>query len=138
MGPRAVAVADRCAYLARAARGVEAVDVSDATNSVWMSDDLTAGPAEDVALVGDCVVVAAGDAGLQVFQVRPRLYPPLGAPILLGGMMTLSGPAMDGVRLQKATNLVSATWEDVVGSEGTNTVSLPMTMAAAFFRLVKL
>ena len=87
--------------------------------------------------MGQYALIAGGDGGLNVFAVEQTLWPPLKPPVVSGGLMTLSWPVMEGVRLQKATNLTSAVWQDVPESEGTNMVGLPMTDAMAFFRLVK-
>jgi hypothetical protein len=87
--------------------------------------------------MGNYALVAGGNKGLLVCELQQHIYPPLLAPVISAGTVTLTWGTPSSVRLQKATNLTSPTWEDVAGSEGTNTVSLPMTDATAFFRLVK-
>jgi hypothetical protein len=136
-GTQSLAVAGKYAYLAMGSHGLEMVDVSKLTNIVWVTDATIGGVAQDVAVMGKYILVAAGDAGLKILQLQQSIYPPLEPPVCSGRMMTLTWPAMDGVRLQKCTNLVNAVWEDVPESEGTNTLTLPMTEGKAFFRLVK-
>jgi hypothetical protein len=87
--------------------------------------------------MGNYALVAGGDKGLVVYQVQQSLYPPLKPPVISGGMMTLTWATTNDIRLQRATNLVNAVWLDVPESEGTNTLTLPITEAKAFFRLVK-
>ena len=86
--------------------------------------------------MGNYAVVAGGDKGLAIYQLQQSIYPPLKPPVIAGGMMTMTWPYLDGARLQMATNLAQPFWQDVPASEGTNTLSLPMTEVAAFFRLV--
>ena len=65
------------------------------------------------------------------------IWPPLNPPVISGGMLTLTWPAMDGVRLQKTVSLTPPDWQDVPGTDVTNTVTLPVTEATVFFRLVQ-
>lgn len=135
-GVQAAAVTGRFLYLAKGGAGLQVLDVSDPAKPAYLTATYT-NPAEDLALMGNYVLVAGGDKGLLVYELQQHVYPPLNPPVISGGLVTLSWPAMEGVRLQKAASLSSAMWVDVAGSEGTNTVSLPMTDATAFFRLVK-
>jgi len=42
------------------------------------------------------------------------------------------------MRLQRATQLANPNWQDLIGSENTNSVTLPIwSPGAEFFRLVK-
>ncbi len=135
-GMQSLAVAGKYAYLAKASRGLEVVDVSDPAKPVWVTGVSTAGRAEDVAVTGTSVVVAGGDQGVVVYRLEQGIYPPLAPPVIAEGMLTLSWPVMEGVRLQVTTDLVTSPWVDVAGSDTTNTVRLPMTEARAFFRLI--
>ena len=134
---KGIAVSSQLAYMTTMAdRGLHIVDVSDPTKPTYLRVSYTT-PAEDVALMGNYALVAAGDTGLVIYEVQQHIYPPLLAPVVSAGTVTLTWGTPSSVRLQKAAHLTSPTWEDVAGSEGTNTVSLPMTEATAFFRLVK-
>jgi hypothetical protein len=135
-GVQAAAVTGRFLHLAKGGAGLQVLDVSDPANPASLTWAYT-NPAEDVALMGNYVLVAGGDKGLLVYELQQQIYPPLNPPVVSGALVTLSWPAMDGVRLQKPTNLTSPRWEVVAGSEGTNTVSVPMADATACFRLVK-
>jgi hypothetical protein len=110
------------------------LDASDPAKPTYLTGAWTS-PAEDVALMGNYALVAGGNKGLIVYEVQQHLYPPLKSPIIAGGMMMLTWPFMEGTRLQMATNLAKPFWQDIPGSEGTNTVSLPMMEGATFFRL---
>jgi formylglycine-generating enzyme required for sulfatase activity len=104
---------------------------------VWVTGVMSGEAAEDVAVMGNYVLVAAGEGGLRVFELQQSIYPPLAPPVISNGWMTLSWPALEGVRLEKCTNLALRIWQTVPGSDLTNSVSLPMTDQAAFFRLFK-
>lgn len=133
---QAMAVSGRYLYLAKGTGWLHALDVNDPTNPIYVTGTCTS-PAEDVAVSGKNILVAGGDKGLVVYELQQDLYPPLPAPVLSAGMMTLTWATTDDVRLQKTTNLLNAVWTDVPESEGTNTLTLPMTEPTTFFRLVK-
>jgi hypothetical protein len=136
-GAQSMAVAGKYAYLAKGNRGLEVVDISDPAKPVWATGLTMTGSAEDVALVGQNVLVAGGNEGLLLYRLEQQIYPPLAPPVIADGRLTLSWPAMGGVRLQRTPELVPATWEDVPESEGTNVVRLAMTGTTGFFRLAK-
>jgi len=131
-----VAVAQRRAWLARGSGGLAVLGVNDPTKPTCLTGAWTT-LAEDVALMGKHALVAGGDKGLLVYELQQHLYAPLAPPVMAGGRMTLSWPAMDEVRLQKTTRLSPADWQEGPQSEGTNGVFLPMTDPMAFFRLVQ-
>ncbi len=133
----ALAVSGQRAYLARGQGGVQVVDVSNPTNLLALASAGVGGSAQDVTMMGAYALVAAGEGGLNVFEFQQVVWPPLNPPAIADGLLTLSWPAMDGIRLQRTASLLSPDWQDVAGSEVTNTVSLPLTEPAAFFRLVK-
>lgn len=54
-----------------------------------------------------------------------------------GGNVVITWPAEASTRLQQSTSLSLANWQDVAGTVGAGSVSLPATNAAAFFRLYK-
>jgi len=113
---------------------VRVLDISDPATVTWQAGAWGI-PAQDLSLMGNYAVVAGGDKGLAIYELEQSIYPPLNPPVIAGGMMAMTWPFMEGARLQMATNLTKPFWQDISGSEGTNTVSLPMTNAAAFFRL---
>jgi DNA-binding beta-propeller fold protein YncE len=89
---------------------------------------------------GDYTVVVTNTFGaitsaIAKVTVSTWHYLPLRPPVFAGGMMTLSWPAMESVRLQRCTNLTFMQWQDVPQSTLTNRVILPITDAIAFFRL---
>jgi hypothetical protein len=116
---------------------LEVVDVSNPTNMVWITGATVAGSAQDVEVMGRYVLVAADSAGLQILELQQSIYPPLMPPVISGGMMTLTWPYIEGIRLQKCTNLAIRVWQDVAGSEHTNTVTLPIRGGSEFFRLLR-
>lgn len=133
---QAMAVSGRYLYLAKGTGGLHVLDVNDPTKPTYLTGAWSS-PAEDVAVMGKNILGAGGDKGLMVYQLQQDLYPPLAAPVISAGTMTLTWATSNDVRLQKATDLVNAVWQDVPESENTNTVTLPMTEPTAFFRLVK-
>jgi hypothetical protein len=124
------------AYLPLGPRGLQVVDVSDPAKPSWLTG-AWATPAEDVALASGHVLVAAGEQGLLVYELKQSIHPALKAPALTNGLLTLTWPYLERARLQKSTNLTAAKWEDVAESEGTNMVNLSAADGTAFFRLVK-
>jgi formylglycine-generating enzyme required for sulfatase activity len=132
-----IEAAGNYAYLATGTRSLAVIDVGDPAHPLWATSVTVEGVATDVAVTGRMVLVAVGARGISVFELQQSFNPPLPAPVVAGGMITLTWATTNDVRLQKATNLVNPVWQDVPESEGTNTVTLPATDAAAFFRLVK-
>ena len=54
-----------------------------------------------------------------------------------GNQLQLNWPLdHTGWRLQMTTNLTTTSWQNVLGTEATNFISLPPTNGNAFFRLV--
>ena len=85
---------------------------------------------------GQGTFVAVGSGGT-ILQAVASL--PLTLSVRTSGpnLVTLSWPGAPDVRLQTATNLADPDWQDVPGSEGMNSINLPVTDGPAFFRLVK-
>jgi hypothetical protein len=55
-----------------------------------------------------------------------------------GNMLSLEwNEAAEGMRLQRATSLSNPNWQELLGSETTNAVSLPIWSGTQFFRLIK-
>jgi hypothetical protein len=71
-------------------------------------------------------------------SARPvSLAPPTASVAVVGNRLQLNWPAdHTGWRLQMSTNLTAGSWQDVVGMDATNSVSISVTNANAFFRLV--
>ncbi|MEI6785449.1 MAG: hypothetical protein WCQ21_31505 [Verrucomicrobiota bacterium] len=136
-GTQTMTVAGKYAYLARGGYGLEVADVNSPTNLVWATGATTGGSAQDVAVMGKYVLVAAGDGGLKVFEVQQTPWPSLKASAFSAGMLTLSWPPLEGIRLQKSVSLAAPDWHDVLGTENTNSVTLPIGSGSGFFRLVK-
>jgi hypothetical protein len=136
-GTKAVAIAGSSAYLAKGGGGLEMLDISTPTNVIWMARTTPIGPAEDVVVLGNQALVAVGEAGLQTFEIRQSLSPPLKPPTIADGMIALSWPALDGVLLQQASSLTTGDWQDVSGSKTKVTITLPLESAMKSFRLVR-
>ncbi len=133
--PHQLIVSSSRALLARGESGLQLVGVSDPTKPTWITGTPWGQVAEDVALVGNKVLVAGGPQGLRVYELQNHLYPPLRLERTPGGLASLSWPSTDGIRLQKATNLLNPTWIDLPESETTSTLQFSTTEAASFFRL---
>jgi hypothetical protein len=75
-------------------------------------------------------------AGLEVFTITE--LPAFTPQSITGNMLNLQGndPAKE-MRLQRATSLTNPDWQDLLGSENTHAVSLPMWDGPEFFRLMK-
>jgi hypothetical protein len=131
-----IAASARRLYLAKGTGGLHVLDAGDPAAPAYLTGAWSA-PALDVTLMGSYALVAGGDDGLLLYQVQQHLYPPLPTPVISDGTMTLTWAWTKDVRLQKANNLITPVWQDVPESEGTNTVTLPVTKEMEFFRLVK-
>ena len=81
--------------------------------------------------------IAAFDIGACEFD--PRSFLAFTQPSLAAdGKINLAwASAAQGMTLQRATRLTDPDWLDVPDSAGTNTLNLPITGPAAFFRLVR-
>jgi hypothetical protein len=104
--------------------------------------------------VGGCEIYCAGAVGCgNVVASGDRVYAALGwivCPFLItelpaitrhsiaNGRLNLqwNDPAK-GMKLQRATSLTTPDWQDLLGSEDTNAVSLPVSGGSEFFRLMK-
>ncbi len=137
MGLGALAVAGRHAHLGRSGGWLTSFDVSDSANVVWAGSASVGAAVEDVAAVDDMVYAACGTAGLRIFEWRETIWPPLAPPLVSDGMLTFSWPLIEGVRLQRTATVAPPGWQDVPGSDVTNTVRVPATETMAFFRLAK-
>lgn len=98
-----------------------------------------AGAPWDAAVAGRHAFLAMGKGGVLGLEVAPRarfLHP----PILRSGFVSLSWIGSAATRLEWATGLESADWQEVPASRGTGQARLELTpdTGARFFRLVDL
>ncbi len=88
------------------------------------------------------VVTAANAVGTSANSAQVSVQPVSAVPAdisfsLGGDQFEFSWPAdHTGWRLQMSTNLLEANWQDVVGAESTNFISIQSTNSSTFFRLV--
>ena len=61
----------------------------------------------------------------------------LSQPARAGDQIRLSWNGGSGIKLQKTAILINPIWQDVPGSEGQSSISMPAADATAFFRLVQ-
>jgi hypothetical protein len=77
------------------------------------------------------MIVAAGPDGLGVLE----MYPVFKSITHTGENVMLSWDSFGSTRLEHSTDAESDAWTNVPGSEGTNSVYLPMRQGNDFFRL---
>jgi len=70
-----------------------------------------------VSLTERSVLLLGSSARLECLQLNRCLYPALLPPTVANGLVTLTWPTAEGVRLQQCADLATAEWEDVPGSE---------------------
>jgi hypothetical protein len=115
--------------------GLEVFDIGDPYHPVRVGHHQLGSATTHLRVVGNLVYVAAGEKGLAIYRVVPQLK--LNPPVRDGNGLLLSWLGAPGLRLQQATNLSSAAWDDVPTTEGLSSLHLSPTNRAAFFRLVK-
>jgi len=114
--------------------GLQVIDLGDLAQPVCVGHRpgyATAG----LQVAGDLAYVAAGEYGLAIYRVTPRLT--LGPPALVGNEVHLSWLGSPGVRLQRALRLSNPDWQDVPDTDGVSSVRLPLPGAMSLFRLVR-
>ena len=131
-----VAVSGHYACVADGGAGLQVIDISKPGNPRIAGHHDTSADAIDVAMWDNYAYVAEGGDGMAIFEIGA--LPAISFHSVLGNELVLSWnrPAA-GMRLQRATSLTNPTWQDVPNSENASLVRLPLTDAAAFFRLVK-
>jgi hypothetical protein len=131
--PRALATSAPFALLARGAAGLHVLDCEDPSTIRWV----TSHPAtvEDVAVVGTTVAIAAGTNGLKLLELQRIPPPALQFLRAANDTLTLSWRLDADFHLQRCEDLLIREWRDIPGTDRTNSVTLPMTDVAAFFRL---
>jgi hypothetical protein len=126
-----VAVSGTYAYLAEGG-GLEVIDVSDPANPRRIGGNGAMYP-YDVAVAGRQVFVAAGLDGLVILEMLPFFksisHDEAG--------LQLSWEGFGAATLQRTTELTNPDWQDMLGSERLNRVTLPIWSGNEFFRLVK-
>lgn len=133
--PGGVATAGNYVYLL-AVGGTEGllqvIDVADPANPRQLGSTALPTP-HDVAVSQNKIFVAAGDAGLAIYEM-PAFIKSIAKE---GPNIKLAWEGFGPARLQRATRLADPDWSDLPGFEGTNTATLPGSNGAEFFRLVR-
>lgn len=78
-------------------------------------------------------IFVAGNTGLAILEMPPYVKAITKADSNVKVDWEGFGPA----RLQRATRLTNPDWQDQIGSENTNSITLPMLSGSGFFRLVR-
>ncbi len=82
-------------------------------------------------------IYSAGQAGKDLSQATVVISRPRLSVSVSGGNITISWAGSPTVRLQQASNLSAPIWQDVPGTVGASSVTLPLSANAAFFKLVQ-
>lgn len=124
------------ACLARGDGGVQVVNVSDPANVTWITgiSEVVAGTA---SLTDRSMLLVGSSGRLQRLQLSRCLYPALPPPIVANGVVTLTWPTVEGVRLQHCTDLGVGDWADVPGSQNVREMQIPLKSATGFYRLIQ-
>jgi len=83
------------------------------------------------ALQPDCLTI------LDFFAPNVSRSLRLNAAVLSGGVAVLTWGGGPGIKLQKTTSLTAPNWQDVPNATGQSLAALPLSDAAAFFRLIQ-
>lgn len=78
-------------------------------------------------------IYTLGELGLTVLEMPPYLK----SITQEGQNVSLTWEGFGPVRLQRATSLTRPDWQDLLGSETTNSTTLPIWSGSEFFRLVR-
>ncbi|MBI4661077.1 MAG: hypothetical protein HY735_19785, partial [Verrucomicrobia bacterium] len=134
-----LAVANNVAFMGSYAcvtgEGLQVFDLGDPYQPVHVGSHKLSSETRGLQVIGNLVYVAAGDYGLAIYRLTPRLR--LDSPVIDGDGLRLSWLGGLGIRLQTATSLSEGDWRDVAGSEGASSIRLPQSNGSAFFRVVK-
>jgi hypothetical protein len=115
--------------------GLRVIDLGDPAQPVCVGQHQLGTSTFGLQVVGNLAYVAAGEYGLAIYRLTPRLI--LQPPVQLGTELRLFWLGGPGIRLQRTTSLAKPDWQDVPNSEGSNSVRLPTLSAASFFRLIR-
>jgi len=141
-GPEKLHVEGRYAFVAgssNASNRIDILDVVDPTQPVKVGEYRSERPISGFAMVGNTLYTTS-DAGLTVLDFyAPNTSPNLrlNAPVLSGGVAVLTWEGGPGIKLQKTTSLTTPNWQDVPNTAGQSLAALPLSDAAAFFRLIQ-
>ena len=91
--------------------------------------------ASDVAVMDQYAYVAAGNAGLLVFEIKTVSSPSITSVTREGNKLILSWAGVPGLRLQRSESIDGERWLDVPDSEGQSRIELPLSNDHEFFRL---
>ena len=136
-GNSRVAVSDNYAFIAGECC-LQVIDVSDPARmtrigSAFLTESREQVLVEDIVGRQSEVLVTIRDRGLATFQMPPFIK----SITRDGPNVKLDWEGFGPARLQRATRLANPDWLDLIGSENTNRVTLPMRAGPEFFRLVK-
>jgi len=114
------------------------LDVSNPDQPQRVGGYDTSGDAFGVAVLGNYAYMADHDAGLLVFEIEITELPAITRAERSGNALVLEwNEPGKGMRLQRATRLTNPDWVEMLGSENTNRVTLPLWSGNEFFRLMK-
>lgn len=113
------------------------LDVTDPENFVGVSGEYpgTSWIASKIQMVSNRVYVAAGNAGLLIFELQTMQLPSITAVSREGAQLIVSWPGAPGLKLQRTESLDDPDWMDVPASDGQSRVELPIASGHEFFRL---
>lgn len=122
-------------YACVTGNGLQVVDIGDPYEPSRVGGhDFPAGTG-GLQLVDNVAYVAAHENGLAIYRITPQLT--LNPPALDASGVHLSWVGAPGICLQIASQLSIPDWQEVPQSGGASRVSLPLSAAGAFYRLVR-
>jgi len=128
----AVAVSANYAYVANEGAGLQVLDFSNPANPQRVGGNSALNEILGVALAGGRVIVSAWEEGLVILEMLPFFR----SISHSDGNLHLSWEGF-GARLQQAARLFQPDWQNVLGSESTNNLTLPIRDGSGFFRFTK-
>jgi hypothetical protein len=124
------------AYVSDFLAGLRVIDIRDPSRLRTVGRERVDGYASGVAAVGDYVYLSGGGYAVRVLRVD-ELPAFTELRITSEGWLRIAwNDAARGLRLQRSSQIPHAGWRDLIGSEHTNSVLLPLWTGAEFFRLV--
>ncbi len=129
----AMAVSEKYAYLA-SGRDLQVMDISDPANPQRLGGNSAfSGETLGVTVSQGKVFVTDLADGLVVLEMQPLIK----SIWREGPSLRLQWEGFGPARLQRTTSLTGPLWQDLIGSESTNSVTLPIWGGPEFFRLAK-
>ncbi|MEW6157693.1 MAG: LamG-like jellyroll fold domain-containing protein [Verrucomicrobiota bacterium] len=86
--------------------------------------------AEEVA-----AIYSSGQSGVDL--ARASLRPKISSVSLSGNNLVISWTGQPGLKLEKTSSLTNPSWQEVAGSNGSSSATVPVDGVAAFFRLAR-